>query len=99
LPQPTTLPRAPICGTVPSFLNFDLFPKIQGDWEDYPIPLIGLHVQEVNYELSKHYAMKAYRGVDVSTHVFLTSALVGDEWSASRPGLFTPGEEPLVSIG
>jgi hypothetical protein len=25
-------------------------------------------------------------------HIFLTSALVGDEWSASRPGLFTPGE-------
>jgi hypothetical protein len=36
--------------------------------------------------------MEAYGGVDVETHVFLTSALVGDEWSASRPGRFTPGE-------
>jgi hypothetical protein len=36
--------------------------------------------------------MKAYRGVDVWTHVFLTSALAGGEWSASRPGRFTPGE-------
>jgi hypothetical protein len=36
--------------------------------------------------------MKAYRGVDVQTHVFLTSALVGDEWSASRLGRFTGGE-------
>jgi hypothetical protein len=27
----------------------------------------------------------------VLTHVFLTSALVGGEWSASRPGRFTPG--------
>jgi hypothetical protein len=27
-------------------------------------------------------------GVDV----FLTSALVGGEWSTSRPGRFTPGE-------
>jgi hypothetical protein len=36
--------------------------------------------------------MKAYRGVNVQTHVFLTSALVGGEWSASRPGRFTPGE-------
>jgi hypothetical protein len=36
--------------------------------------------------------MKAYGGVDVQTHVFLTSALVGGEWSASRPGRFTPGE-------
>jgi hypothetical protein len=35
--------------------------------------------------------MKAYRGVHVETHVFLTSALVGSEWSASRPGCSTPG--------
>jgi hypothetical protein len=26
------------------------------------------------------------------SHVFLTSALVGGEWSASRSGRFTPGE-------
>jgi hypothetical protein len=37
--------------------------------------------------------MKAYRGVDVLSHIFLTSALVGDEWSASRSGSFTPGEK------
>jgi hypothetical protein len=30
--------------------------------------------------------------VDVSIHVFLTSALVGSEWSASRLGRFTRGE-------
>jgi hypothetical protein len=36
--------------------------------------------------------MKAYWGVDVEIHIFLTSALVGGEWSASRPGRFTPGE-------
>jgi hypothetical protein len=36
--------------------------------------------------------MKAYMGVDVQTHVFLTSALVGGEWSASRFGRFTPAE-------
>jgi hypothetical protein len=35
--------------------------------------------------------MKAYGGVDVSIHVFLTSALAGGEWSASRPCRFTPG--------
>jgi hypothetical protein len=33
--------------------------------------------------------MMAYGGVDVQTHVFLTSALVGGEWSASCPGRFT----------
>jgi hypothetical protein len=36
--------------------------------------------------------MKAYGGVDVQSHIFLTSALAGSEWSASLPGSFTPGE-------
>jgi hypothetical protein len=36
--------------------------------------------------------MKAYGGADIEIHSFLTSALVGGEWSASRPGRFTPGE-------
>jgi hypothetical protein len=36
--------------------------------------------------------MKAYRGVDVWIHIFFTLALVGGEWSNSRPGRFTPGE-------
>jgi hypothetical protein len=36
--------------------------------------------------------MKAYGRVDVLIHIFLTSAVVGGEWSASRPGRFTPGE-------
>jgi hypothetical protein len=35
--------------------------------------------------------MKAYGGVDIYIHVLLTSALVGGEWSASRPGRFPPG--------
>jgi hypothetical protein len=36
--------------------------------------------------------MKMYGGVDVQIHLFLTSVLVGDEWSASHPGRFTPVE-------
>jgi hypothetical protein len=36
--------------------------------------------------------MKAYGGVDVYIHIFLTSALVGGEWSASRPCRFTSGQ-------
>jgi hypothetical protein len=36
--------------------------------------------------------MKAYGGFDVWTHILLTSAIVGGEWSASRPCRFTPGE-------
>jgi hypothetical protein len=34
--------------------------------------------------------MKAYGSGCI--HIFLTSALVGGEWSPSRPGRFTPGE-------
>jgi hypothetical protein len=36
--------------------------------------------------------MKAYGGVDVYIHIFLISAPVGGQWSASRPGRFTYGE-------
>jgi hypothetical protein len=36
--------------------------------------------------------MKTCEGINVQIHVFLTSALVLGEWSASRPGRFTPGE-------
>jgi hypothetical protein len=36
--------------------------------------------------------MKVYWGVEVQLHAFLTPALDGGEWSASRPGRFTPRE-------
>jgi hypothetical protein len=35
--------------------------------------------------------MKTYGGVDVKIHIFLTSALLGGEWSPCR---FIPGKEP-----
>jgi hypothetical protein len=36
--------------------------------------------------------MKAYGGVDVKIHIFLTSALAGGEWLASRLCRSTPWE-------
>jgi hypothetical protein len=41
--------------------------------------------------------MKEYGEVDVLIHIFLTSALAGGEWSASRPGCTTPGERAPVT--
>jgi len=34
----------------------------------------------------------------VKLHAFLISALVGDEWSASRPGRFILGETAPVPV-
>jgi hypothetical protein len=36
--------------------------------------------------------MKTHGVVDVQIHIFLTLALVGVGWLASRPGRFTPGK-------
>jgi hypothetical protein len=40
--------------------------------------------------LTKPHAAKAYGGVELQLHVFLTSALGGSEWSTSHPGERTP---------
>jgi hypothetical protein len=37
--------------------------------------------------------MKTCGGMEVEPHAFLTSALDGGKWSASRPGRFTPGTQ------
>jgi 2-polyprenyl-6-methoxyphenol hydroxylase-like FAD-dependent oxidoreductase len=42
--------------------------------------------------VTEHYTLKTYGGVDVEVRFFLTSALFGGEWSASRPACFAPGE-------
>jgi hypothetical protein len=41
--------------------------------------------------------MEAYGRVDVQTHVCITSALVGCEWSASGPGRFTPEKRAPIN--
>jgi hypothetical protein len=41
--------------------------------------------------------MKAYGGIDVQIHTFLTSALVGGKWSASRSDYLTPQQRAPVT--
>jgi len=36
------------------------------------------------------------RGIELQLHSFITSSLVGGEWSTSCPGHFTPGEKTAV---
>jgi hypothetical protein len=40
--------------------------------------------------LIKHYAIKAYGGLDVSIHLFLTSILVESVWAAWRSAALLP---------
>jgi hypothetical protein len=42
--------------------------------------------------------MKAYGRVDIEIHFFLTSAIVGGKWSASRFCHFNPRKQSTVSI-
>jgi hypothetical protein len=37
--------------------------------------------------------MKSHGAVDIQINIFLISVLAEGEWSASRPGRFTPGEK------
>jgi hypothetical protein len=49
--------------------------------------------------LTKHHAMKACWEWRYSSTLSFTSALDGGEWSASRPGRFTPREGAAGTIG
>jgi hypothetical protein len=42
--------------------------------------------------------MQAYEQVEMRFHSFLNSALDGVEWSASRPGRFSPGKLPRYPL-
>jgi hypothetical protein len=49
--------------------------------------------------LTEHHATKTYWRVEVYIPAFLTSALGGGEWLASRPGRFTlQGKSPRASL-
>jgi len=43
--------------------------------------------------------MKTYVEMEIEFHAFLTLALDGDDWTASRPALFTLRKDFPVPIG
>jgi hypothetical protein len=53
--------------------------------------LTKYHVWTRKRRFVKHHNINTYTGVKLQLHAFLTSALDGGEWSAARPGRFTPG--------
>jgi hypothetical protein len=53
---------------------------------------------KLSLRLINYHAMKTWCGVKVWLHAFLTSALDGDECSASYPGRIIPGETIPVPI-
>jgi hypothetical protein len=52
---------------------------------------------EFSLSLITQHAVKMYGGLEVQLHVLLTSELDGGEWSASRPGRFTPSTHWIES--
>jgi hypothetical protein len=51
-------------------------------------------------KLSRYMPWRHMGGEEVLPYSYLTSALDGGEWSASRPGrALPPGKEPPVPIG
>jgi hypothetical protein len=63
--------------------------KETGAFHDY-----GNAPKNKNGKDASVHAIKAYKGIEAWLHSFLTSALDGDEWSASRSGRFALGKEP-----
>jgi hypothetical protein len=53
-------------------------------------PCLGKKLVKLSLCLTKHHPMKTYSGSGGIAPRILTSALDGGEWSASRPGRFTP---------
>jgi hypothetical protein len=58
---------------------------------EYGNEILGsIKVGEFLDKPSEYRTMKTYWAVDIQLHAFLTSALDGGGWSASRPGRLTP---------
>jgi hypothetical protein len=68
---------------------------VKGTVKEFKI-LIKRNGKKLNVPVST--TLKHTGGVEVKLHSFLTSALDGGEWKASRAGRFTYGKEPRYSL-
>ena len=73
----------------------------KGDIKDAQNALVGKSQDDVGVRNCKSnvipaYTIKAYRGLGVYLHSFLTSALDGGQWPSSCRGRFIPAKEPSV---
>jgi hypothetical protein len=61
-----------------------------------------MELPQSKMSLFKHHAMKMYEGREATLRAFLTLALDGGQWSASRPRRFIaqpPGKVSTAPIG
>jgi hypothetical protein len=79
-----------IIGSDPS-LPPQVYMKLKSIFTIFPKPHIFKQIL-VTYISCRHGVLKGVWGSRCIVLLFLTSALVGCEWSASRTGRFTPGE-------
>jgi hypothetical protein len=63
------------------------------------IIIIKYKVKVTSLCLTKQHTTKAYWGVEVELHAFLTSALDGGEGQLHAPAALPAGREPLLPIG
>jgi hypothetical protein len=86
----TSLPWVGFESTIPVFERANLRPRGHCD---RLCPQLGKGKVVSVFNYLRNYAMKEYGGLAVKIHVFLSSALVGGEWSDSHIGRFTSGEK------
>jgi len=53
---------------------------------------------KLKVKVVRFHVMKAYGGLDVQLHFFLTSRIDGGEWSTSRSGHLRLGREPQYPL-
>jgi len=68
-------------------------------WDEWSEKWKSRHKKHADISFALNHAIKAYWGVKVWLHTFLTLTIDGGGWSASHPGCFTSRGRALVPTG